>query len=167
MKLIQRKIKFTWCKCYINFYLSRVSHQVAIVLFLLKHISELRYIFPYPIWGQSFVSPSQPNAGYVHAAVSWKRKQLLSKQITQSYQQGNMPWKYEAIFVYKQAEKALTPISHLLCCLFFYDNILIIIFKKRSRDRCKLKYVLWIQACSFGTASLQHPYIRFHVLVFR
>ena len=86
MKLIQRKIKFTWCKCYINFYLSRVSHQVAIVLFLLKHISELRYIFPYPIWGQSFVSPSQPNAGYVHAAVSWKRKQLLSKQITQSYQ---------------------------------------------------------------------------------
>ena len=98
--------------------------------------------------------------------VSWKRKQLLSKQITQSYQQGNLPWTYEAIFVYKQAEKALTPIYHLLCCLFFYNNILIIILKKRRHDRWKLKYVLWAQACIFGMASLKHSYIRFHVLLF-
>ena len=58
-----------------------------------------------------------------------------------------MPWKYEAIFVYKQAEKALTPISHLLCCLFFYNNILIIIKKKEGmidgsfNTYCELKLV--------------------------
>ena len=55
--------------------------------------------------------------------------------------------KVEAIFVYKQAEKALTPISHLLCFLFFYNNILIIILKKEGViDRslntyCELKLV--------------------------
>ena len=100
-----------------SFYLSRVSHEVAIVLFLLKLVNKLRYIF-IPDLGQRFVSPSQPNTGYLHA-VSWKRKHLLSKQITQSYQQGNMLWKFEAIFVYKQAEKALTSISYLLFFFFF------------------------------------------------
>ena len=32
--------------------------------------------------------------------------------------------------MYKQAKKALTPISHFQCCLFFYNNILIIIKKE-------------------------------------
>ena len=102
-----------------SFYLSRVSHEVAIVLFLLKPVNKLRYIF-IPDLGQRFVSPSQRNTGYVHA-VSWKRKHLLSKQITQSYQQGNMLWKFEAIFVYKQAEKALTSISYLLFFFLLYQ----------------------------------------------
>ena len=41
-----------------SFYLSRVSHEVAIVLFLLKPVNKLRYIF-IPDLGQRFVSPSQ------------------------------------------------------------------------------------------------------------
>ena len=42
-------------------------------------------------------------------------------------QQGNVLWKFEAIFVYKQAEKTFTPIRHLLFCLLSIIMFLIII----------------------------------------
>ena len=100
-----------------SFYLSRVSHEVAIVLFLLKPVNKLRYIF-IPDLGQRFVSPSQPNTGYVHA-VSWKRKHLLTNNSIIPARKYAM--KFEAIFVYKQAEKALTSISYLLF-FFFYTK---------------------------------------------